>query len=241
MSDQINSGPSGSPAGPQQPWGSPPTDQPVPGAGKPGILQRRWVQIVGTATVALLLGSIAGGAGASSANDKALAANKRADAADALQGAAQQQATQAKADAATAIAQAKTSASAEVADQLTAAQKTKADADAAAKTAADAAAKTKADLDARAAALTGQEADAKANEFSGDGVYRVPEDVKPGTYKADAAAPGSCYYSTLKGLGGSEFDNIITNGNSSGPVVLVIKSGVAGVRVSGCGTFHKVG
>lgn len=217
---------------------------------KPKFFRRRWVQITGTALAAFLVGGVAGGAGASSANDKALAAEQRADAADARASQAQDQVAKAKADATTQVAQAKTEAQNSVADQLTAAQKVKADADAAAakvkadadaaaKTAADAAAKTKADLDARATALTNQEADAKANEFDGDGIYRVPEDVKPGTYKAAASA--GCYYARLSAIAGSGIDNIIENNNVSGAVVITVKPSDKGLEVSNCGTFKKVG
>jgi hypothetical protein len=58
----------------------------------------------------------------------------------------------------------------------------------------------------------------QATKFSGDGVYMVGVDIKPGTYKAS----GSGYWERLRSAGGG-FDGIIANGNPSGKAIVQIK------------------
>jgi hypothetical protein len=89
----------------------------------------------------------------------------------------------------------------------------------------------KAQLDAATAALN-------ANTFAGDGTFVVGTDIQPGTYKEDAT-PG-CYWARLSGLDG-QLDNIITNDNADGPVVVAIAPSDKAFNDSGCGTFTKIG
>lgn len=77
-----------------------------------------------------------------------------------------------------------------------------------------------------------------ARSFEGDGIYLVGSDVKPGTYKA-TASPG-CYYAVMRTLDGS-LNDIITNGNVDGPVVITVPSAAKAVEVARCGTFTRVG
>jgi hypothetical protein len=58
----------------------------------------------------------------------------------------------------------------------------------------------------------------QATKFSGDGVYMVGVDIKPGTYKAS----GDGYWERLRSAGGG-FDGIIANGNASGNAIVQIK------------------
>ena len=123
-------------------------------------------------------------------------------------------------------------------DKLAADQKALADKTAAAEKAlADKTAAANAALDAREAKVSTMESVAKANEFDGDGIYLIPSDVKPGTYKAGPSTSGNCYYARLTGPGGE----IIDNGNTSGPVVVTVRPSDGALEVSGCQTFRKVG
>ncbi len=71
----------------------------------------------------------------------------------------------------------------------------------------------------------------KATEFSGDGMYMVGVDIKPGTYKAKGRSASHLgilvdgYWERLRGATG-EFDDIIANGNANanGNAVVEIKS-----------------
>jgi hypothetical protein len=77
----------------------------------------------------------------------------------------------------------------------------------------------------------------------GDGTFAVgtaPGDWAPGTWSTTAAASGNCYWATLSDLSGS-FNSIISNDNTAGPTTLQVGSGVAGVQVSGCDPWHKIG
>lgn len=77
----------------------------------------------------------------------------------------------------------------------------------------------------------------------GDGTFTVGTaqgDWAPGTWQSAAPASGNCYWATLSDLSGSD-GSILANNNSAGPSVLQVGSGVAGVQVSGCSTWNKVG
>jgi hypothetical protein len=80
----------------------------------------------------------------------------------------------------------------------------------------------------------------------GDGTFAVGTasgDWAPGTWQTSGAAGGStgdCYWATLSDLSGSE-SSIISNNNVTGPTILTISPGIAGVQVSGCNPWHKVG
>ena len=86
----------------------------------------------------------------------------------------------------------------------------------------------------------GVRAEIKKNSFSGDGTYIVGEDINPGTYRAEASPSGNCYYERLNDLEGN-IDSIITNENTSGPVVLNVAPSDYAIQVSGCAEFKKAG
>lgn len=76
----------------------------------------------------------------------------------------------------------------------------------------------------------------------GAGTWRVPQDVKPGTYRTAGPAPGSfgsCYWARLKGLGGS-MDDITANGSPQGPTTVTISSRDKGFETEGCKKWTKV-
>jgi hypothetical protein len=80
----------------------------------------------------------------------------------------------------------------------------------------------------------------------GDGTFAVgtaPGDWAPGTWQTSgpsASGDGSCYWATLSDLSGSD-NSVIANDISAGPTTLQVGSGVAGVQVSGCSTWNKIG
>lgn len=66
----------------------------------------------------------------------------------------------------------------------------------------------------------------------GDGAYDVGSEIQPGTHKTSG---GECYWERLKGFSG-DFEDILTNGNISGPSRMTIRSTDKGVTFSGgCG------
>lgn len=76
----------------------------------------------------------------------------------------------------------------------------------------------------------------------GDGVWQVPEDVKPGTYKTTVPAESwNCYYAILKDFSGSIY-SIIENGNQEPglPQIITIPKTAKGIDVGGCGTWTKI-
>lgn len=76
---------------------------------------------------------------------------------------------------------------------------------------------------------------AKPAQF-GDGTHRVPQDVKPGTYKTDGpdGSLGSvCHWSRLKDTSGS-FEAIIANGLPSGPTSVTIAETDGAFQTTGC-------
>lgn len=70
----------------------------------------------------------------------------------------------------------------------------------------------------------------------GDGTYRVPQDVTPGTYRS--LRGDGCYWARLKNFSGS-LSAIIANGNASGPSLVTIKPSDKGFETSGCGNWTK--
>jgi hypothetical protein len=80
----------------------------------------------------------------------------------------------------------------------------------------------------------------------GDGTFVVgtaSADWAPGTWQTSgpsASGDGNCYWATLSDLSGS-FNSIIANDNTAGPTTLQVVAGVAGVQVSGCSTWNKIG
>ena len=76
--------------------------------------------------------------------------------------------------------------------------------------------------------------------FPGDGVYLVPADVKPGTYRSSGTESGNCYWARLRSAGGG-LDAIISNGNVAGQVVVTIRSTDKAFESTGCAEWRKVG
>lgn len=95
-----------------------------------------------------------------------------------------------------------------------------------------------ADLDAREAAISGQEAAIEAGTIPGDGVYLVGTDFPPGTYRGNVDS-GSCYWARLSGTSGG-FEDIIANGNVSGPTVVTIDDGDVAFETTRCGEWTIV-
>lgn len=95
-------------------------------------------------------------------------------------------------------------------------------------------------LDKRERRVSGMERAWEANTIPGDGIFIVGQDIDPGLYKADPSPSGSCYYARLSGMGGG-IDDIIANGNVSGPLSISVSSSDAALELSGCADFHKIG
>lgn len=99
--------------------------------------------------------------------------------------------------------------------------------------------KRKSDLDVREKKITDAEKAAKANSFGGDGIYLVGTDIQPGTYKAGPSPSGNCYTEVDRNLN-DDLNSIMSNNNTSGPVVLQVPSSAKSIKVSGCADFHKI-
>jgi hypothetical protein len=76
-----------------------------------------------------------------------------------------------------------------------------------------------------------------ATTISGDGIYRVGIDIRPGTYRTRGSE--SCYWERLSGFSG-EADNRITNGLLAGPQVVQILSSDAGFMTQDCATWTLI-
>ena len=76
----------------------------------------------------------------------------------------------------------------------------------------------------------------------GDGVWRVPQEVKPGTYRTIVPADSwNCYHAVLRNFD-SKLDSIIDNGNQEPglPQIMTIPKTAQGVEASGCGIWVKI-
>jgi hypothetical protein len=71
-----------------------------------------------------------------------------------------------------------------------------------------------------------------------DGIFQIPQDVKPGTYKTSGSGD-SCYYARLSGL--DPVQDIITNSNSDGPMVVTISPSDKAFDTSGGCDWVRVG
>lgn len=71
----------------------------------------------------------------------------------------------------------------------------------------------------------------------GEGTHRVPQDVKPGTYKTTGG--DGCYWARLRNLSGS-FSAILANGNPQGPATVTISKGDKGFETHSCEDWKKV-
>ncbi len=66
----------------------------------------------------------------------------------------------------------------------------------------------------------------------GSGDFRVPQDIKRGTYRTREASPG-CYWQTTKDFSG-DLEAIIANENASGPTIVTITPAAKGFSTSDC-------
>ena len=79
----------------------------------------------------------------------------------------------------------------------------------------------------------------------GDGTFIVGSkggQWSTGTWQTSGAVGGSagnCYWATLADLSGG-LNSIAANGYITGPTVITVNSGLAGVQVSGCNEWHKL-
>lgn len=89
-------------------------------------------------------------------------------------------------------------------------------------------------LDTREQALAPKEQEAAKNTIRGDGIYLVGKDVNPGTYRNTGSR--SCYWQRSSGTSGS-FDEILANGNESGPAVVTIQASDVAFTTKRCGTW----
>jgi hypothetical protein len=75
-----------------------------------------------------------------------------------------------------------------------------------------------------------------------DGIWQVPAEVKPGTYRAVVPADSfGCYYARLRNLSG-EIDGIITNGlgDVGATITVAVKASDKGFESRGCGAWKKI-
>ena len=74
----------------------------------------------------------------------------------------------------------------------------------------------------------------------GNGTHLVGADIQPGTYRAQAAGSGGCYWARLAGLGG-DIDDIIANDIvQEGSAVVAIASSDRAFNSNGCGQWQRV-
>lgn len=85
-----------------------------------------------------------------------------------------------------------------------------------------------------AALLAGAAMAATDAKTFGDGTYRVPRDVSPGTYRAKDT--DGCYWARLKNFSGS-LNAILANENASGPTLVTIKRTDRGFETTRCGRW----
>ncbi|MGY1604633.1 hypothetical protein [Geodermatophilus sp. SYSU D00815] len=103
-----------------------------------------------------------------------------------------------------------------------------------------------AELDQREAAVAGRESavtvleqQAADGSIPGDGLYLVPDEVAPGTYRA--RNPGEhCYWERLSGLSGT-FEDLIVNGLGPADATVAIPASDAAFSTEGCGTWQRIG
>lgn len=78
--------------------------------------------------------------------------------------------------------------------------------------------------------------------FAGDGTFTVPKEVAPGVYKSDGANPAepvvNCYWARLRDTSGS-LDDVLANGNGTGPITITIRKTDKAIQVQGCLPFRK--
>jgi hypothetical protein len=69
-----------------------------------------------------------------------------------------------------------------------------------------------------------------------DGIWLVGEDIAAGTYRAEG---DGCYWARLSGVSG-ELDDVIANGNPSGPAIVRIAKSDHAFESQRCGTWEKI-
>ncbi|MBM4693765.1 hypothetical protein GS434_08605 [Rhodococcus hoagii] len=94
-----------------------------------------------------------------------------------------------------------------------------------------------ADLARRESELLPKEREAAKNTIKGDGIFLVGRDINPGTYRNSGTS--SCYWQRSSGTSG-DFDEILANGNESGPAVVTIQPGDVAFTSKRCGTWTLV-
>lgn len=80
----------------------------------------------------------------------------------------------------------------------------------------------------------------KPPAIGGDGTFRVPQDVRPGTYRTGGDAAGNCYWARLRNLSG-DLNAVLANGNVTGPTTVTIRRSDMGFQSQGCEEWRKVG
>ncbi|MFF7647087.1 hypothetical protein [Streptomyces canus] len=84
---------------------------------------------------------------------------------------------------------------------------------------------------------------AQSGGIPGDGTYVVGEDIRPGTYRTDGpgdSAIPNCYWAPLSGTSG-ELNEIIANGNTTGPTTVTISASDEAFQTTGCKTWKRTG
>lgn len=76
-----------------------------------------------------------------------------------------------------------------------------------------------------------------ATTISGDGIFRVGSDIRPGTYRTTGSE--SCYWERLSGFSGVA-DDRITNGLLAGPQVVQIPASDAGFMTQHCAAWNLI-
>jgi dipeptidyl aminopeptidase/acylaminoacyl peptidase len=69
----------------------------------------------------------------------------------------------------------------------------------------------------------------------GDGTWRIPTDIKAGTYRTRESSTG-CYWARLKGFSGG-LDDILANESTDAPTIVTILASDKGFETAGCGTW----
>lgn len=89
-------------------------------------------------------------------------------------------------------------------------------------------------------AVTGRKAGTPKTAMSGDGMYKIGDDIQPGTYKSTGNADGACYWERSKdALHGLE--SITANDNATGTAIVTVTRSDAYFKSSGCGDWTKTG
>ncbi|KAA0024782.1 hypothetical protein [Antrihabitans cavernicola] len=89
-------------------------------------------------------------------------------------------------------------------------------------------------LASREQALLPKEQAAAKYTIRGDGIFLVGKDINPGTYRNTGNK--GCYWQRSSGTSGS-LDEILANGNESGPAVVTIQASDVAFTTKRCGTW----